>query len=261
LNPIGALIPWLSVCCVFALTAVSAAAQDLFELEVFEFDTAAPGSYELGIHTNGLPRGDVRQHPVAGAHRPVHVSLEITRGWTSRFETAAFVQTAPFGPARSTRFAGGHARAKIRLTDSARLPFRFGVSAEYGFNRASFDDELQTLEIRPIIDRRKGRLSLILNPGLELVMRGSDTGLDPSFDVSARAAWSVSPRLSINGEYFSKPASTRHLEIEDTAHHLVFSGIDVAVADEWEVSLGAGHCVTSHEPWVFRSMLSYRFGN
>lgn len=187
--------------------------------------------------------------------------------WRLRAAGPAGSRPQPFSKRPRSAHRGAHDSPVVTLArkfDSPTAPAfhsGLGVSAEYGFNRASLDEELQTLEVRPIIDRRDGRLSLILNPGLELVMRGSDNGLDPSFDVSARAGWSLSPRLSISGEYFSKPAATRHLDVEKTAHHLLFSGIDVAVSDDWEVNLGAGHCVTSHEPWVFRSVLSFRFAN
>ena len=42
----------LAFCCAFTLTTVSAAGQDLFELEVFQYETAAPGDYDVELHTN-----------------------------------------------------------------------------------------------------------------------------------------------------------------------------------------------------------------
>jgi hypothetical protein len=124
--------------------ACRASAQDLFELEVFEFETTAPGTYAVGLHANGVPRSDRRPETPAATHHPVHMSLEVMRGWTERLDTALFVQTAPFGPSQSRWFAGGHLRTRVRLVDGPALPFRVALSAEYGFNGPSFDDELQT---------------------------------------------------------------------------------------------------------------------
>jgi hypothetical protein len=245
--------------CVFALTAASAAAQDLFELEVFTSDTAPRGGYDVALHTNVISRGGVTPDSIAGDHRPAHVSVEVARGWMDRFETAIFIQTAPFGSSGSDRFAGGHVRSKVRVGTLPAVPLRMAVSAEYTFNRAAFDHELQTLEIRPILDYSRGRLSLVANPSLELVTHGGDAGLEPVFDVSASAGWQLGKRVAVKTDYFSAAATTRHLQRERGAHHLMFGGLDIAMGGGWELSLSAGHCVTRHEPWLLRSVIGFAF--
>jgi len=62
------------------LAPFQAAAQDLFELEVFEYDGAPPGKYEVALHANGMSRGGVTPDSVAASHRPAHISVELTRG-------------------------------------------------------------------------------------------------------------------------------------------------------------------------------------
>jgi hypothetical protein len=240
--------------------AGAASAQDLFELEVFEYDGASPGAYEVELHANALSRGTVVPNSIAANHRPAHVSFELTRGWSDRLETALFIQTAPFGSAGSTRFAGGHVRAKVRFGELPTIPLRFGMSAEYAFNRAVFNGELQTIEFRSILDYASGRLSVAVNPALELVLRSSeDEGLEPVFDISARAAWQLAKRLALTGDYFSAAATTRHLLPEVDAHHLVFGGVGVDFATAWEVGVSLGHCVRSSEPWLIKSILGFRF--
>jgi hypothetical protein len=245
--------------CVFALTTVSAEAQDLFELEVFKSETARAGGYDVELHTNVMSRGGVVADTIAGNHRPAHISLEVARGWTDAFETALFVQTAPFGSSGSKRFAGGHIRSKVRLGSFPRLPLRLAVSAEYAFNRAAFDQELQTLEIRPILDYSRGRLTLVANPSLEVVTHGSDEGLEPVFDLSARAEWRLVDHVAVTVDYFSAAATIRHLQPETSGHHLMFGGIDLDIGAGWELTLGTGHCVTRHEPWVMKSVIGYVF--
>jgi hypothetical protein len=46
----------LACCWVCAPTGV-AASQDMFELEVFEYESVPPGGYQIELHTNGLTRG------------------------------------------------------------------------------------------------------------------------------------------------------------------------------------------------------------
>lgn len=249
----------LAFFCAFALSTVHVAAQDLFELEVFDYATAAPGDYDVELHTNVMSRGGVVPVSTAGNHRPAHISVEVARGWTPRVETAVFVQTAPFGSSGSARFAGGHIRSKARLGTLASVPLRFGASAEYAFNRTAFDAERQTFEVRSILDYSRGRLTLIANPTVEIVMHGSEDGFDPVVDLSARAGWRMLDRMTITADYFSAAATIRHLQPEAEAHHLVFGGVDLAVGSGWELTLAAGHCVTRHEPWVMKSVIGFGF--
>src|SRR5688572_11453448 len=209
------------------LPALDASAQDLFELEVFRYESAGAGEYEVEFHTNAMSRGTIAPASVAANHRPVHMSVEVTRGWTPRFETAIFIQTAPFGSTGSARFAGGHLRTKYRIGETPRVPIGVAVSAEYTFNRSAFDGELQTLEIRPILDYRQGRLWLTANPSIEMVTRGSDEGLQPTFDLSTSAGWQLRPRVALTTDYYSSSATTRHLAPEVDAHHLIFGGVDL----------------------------------
>jgi hypothetical protein len=241
------------------LFAVAARAQDLFELEVFRYESAAAGGYDIEFHTNAMSRGALAPDSPSGNHRPMHMSFEITRGWNDRFETAIFIQSAPFGSAGSARFAGGHLRTKYRFGETFEIPIGIAVSAEYTFNRSAFDRELQTLEIRPIVDFRHGRLWLVANPSLEMVTHGADEGLEPTFDLSAGAGWQLLPRVAVTADYFSRSATTRHLAPELDAHHLIFGGTAIDLTDRWELSLSLGHCVTSHEPWLVKSIVGYRF--
>ena len=248
----------MGVGCVFALHAVTASAQDLFELEVFEYDGVATGDYELELHVNALSRGGAAPTSIAANHRPAHISAELTHAWTDRLETAVFVQTAPFGSPGSARFAGGHLRTKIRFGQLPAIPVRLAMSAEYAFNRRVFNRELQTLEFRSILDYSNGRLAVVVNPAVELVTRGSEEGLEPVFDISARAEWQLARRLALTTDYFSASASTRHLP-ESDAHHLVFGGAALDIASAWEFGLSLGHCMTSSEPWLIKSVVGFRF--
>ena len=134
------------------------------------------------------------------------------------------------------------------------------VAATAQKREAESDLDSQTLEIRPIFDYARGRLSLVANPSLEVVTRGSDgEGLEPVFDVSARGAWKIHERVTLTTDYFSAAATTRHLQPEPSAHHLIFAGLDLDLAAGWELGIGAGHCVTRGEPWLMKSVIGYRF--
>jgi hypothetical protein len=100
----------------------------------------------------------------------------------------------------------------------------------------------------------------VANPSLEIVTRGaSGDGLEPVFDLSVRGAWQLAEAVALAVDYFSAAATTRHLQPEPAAHHLIFAGADLDIGAGWELGVAAGHCVTRREPWVLRSVIGYRF--
>jgi hypothetical protein len=248
-----------AICLVLLWPARAVFAQDLFELEVFRYESISPGASSVEFHTNGMTHGAIAPTPTVANHRPVHMSVELTHGFTDRIESAVFIQTAPFGPSGSARFAGGHLRTKYRFGELGYLPVGVALSGEYTFNRSAFDRELQTFELRPIVDYRRGRLWLAVNPSVEVVTRGGDAAARPTFDLSAGAGWRVLPHTAVTSDYFSRAATTRHLAPEADAHHLLFAGLNLDLGPQWEMSLGVGHCFTSHEPWLMKSVIGYRF--
>ena len=98
------------------------------------------------------------------------------------------------------------------------------------------------------------------NPSLEVVTRGAEASLDPVFDISARAGWKLSPRLTSVTDYFSAAATTRHLLPQPNAHHLLFTGASLDLAPGWEFEVSVGHCLTrGGEPWLMTSVIGYSF--
>ena len=218
-----------------------ASAQDLFELEVFRYESAPAGGYDVEFHTNAMSQGRIARSVATANHRPVHVSVEVTRGWTDALRDRALRSDGAVRLDRQRAIRRRpSARAKYRIGEiPTRSPCGVAVSAEYTFNRSAFDRELQTLEIRPILDYRQGRLWLVANPSFEMVTHGSEEGLEPAFDLSASAGWQLVLASAVTADYFSSAATTRHLAPEIDAHHLVFGGLNLDVG----VALGT-------QPWA-----------
>ena len=110
----------LACASVWWLGAGNAAAQDLFELEVFEYDSAEPGRSELELHANAISGRTVPPESVAEGHSPAHISVELTHVWTRRFESALFLQTAPFGSTRTRCGRQGRQSRRSQCSRSTR---------------------------------------------------------------------------------------------------------------------------------------------
>ena len=113
------------------------------------------------------------------ARRCGTTAIELTYGLTDRIEAAAYVDFAqPSG--HGFWWAGDKLRLRGRLFDEDVLPVNLGWYVELEWHKTpQFDDADLELELKPIIEKDFGRVSLILNPVFEkpLYGRGHDQGL------------------------------------------------------------------------------------
>ena len=243
-----------------AIPAGRASAQDLFEIQVYPYDTVEPGITMFELHTNFIPSGT---HDTAGGvyanHRQVHETLEITHGWTKRFETGFYLETA-YVPGVGLKYAGFHIRPRFSVPEAKSFPFKFSLSLEYAFNEPGFDPNAQTLEIRPVFEREQGRLYLSINPSTSLALKGPDAGSSPGFDPSVKVGWDFSKVVQAGVEYYTETGTVKHFDPFGDEHHIVFVATDLNVSPDWELNFGIGRGLTDpSEHWVVKAIVGYRF--
>ena len=249
-------------CVVCALSLASrAAAQDLFEIQVYPYETVAPGVTMFEFHTNFIPSGTTdTEDGLYPNHHQFHVTLEVTHGFTKNFETGFYLETAPYVPNVGAKFTGVHIRPRFRLPESERFPFKVSLSFEYAFNRPGFDPNSQTLEIRPIFEREQGRLYLSINPDLGLAVKGPDAGAAPAFEPNFKVGWDFTHVVQAGIEYYAETGNVRHFDPWSDEHHIIFGAADLNVSPDWEVNFGVGRGLTgTSEHWVVKSIVGYRF--
>jgi hypothetical protein len=246
---------------VVVCVAVPAAAQDLFEIQVYPYDTVEPGVTMFEFHSNFTPSGTKSTADgVYGNHHQFHETLEITHGWTKNFETGFYIETAPYVPNVGAKFTGWHIRPRFRFPDSEEFPFKVSISFEYAFNQPGFDPNSQTLEIRPIFERQQGRLYLSVNPDLSLATKGQDAGSAPSFEPNAKVGWDFTKVVNAGIEYYAETGPVKHFDPIGEQHHLVFAATDLNVSPEWELNFGVGAGLTdSSEHWIIKAIVGRRF--
>ena len=112
--------------------AAPAAAQDPFEIQVYEYATVPRGRWDFETHVNYTARG-IRAFDagVAPSERQTHLTFELTRGITNYFELAGYLVTARRDGA-SPEIAGWRVRPRFRLPEDW-LPFSSSLSTEFGF--------------------------------------------------------------------------------------------------------------------------------
>src|SRR5206468_1414221 len=184
----------LTVLCLVAGAAASSPAQDLFEIQVYPYETVAPGRTMVELHNNFFPSGTKDALPGEFAqHHQAHTTLEVTHGFTQYFECAGYLVTASHVPGHGAEYAGARIRPRFRLPETPSLFFNISVSFELGFNQREFEANTRTLEIRPILEHQEGRLYLSINPDLSKALKGPDQHEAPEFEPGVKVAWNVTP--------------------------------------------------------------------
>src|SRR5205807_3676978 len=171
-------------------SSTHATAQDLFEIQVYPYGTVEPGRTMLEFHTNFTPSGTrTFEDGLFPNDRQFHVTMEVTHGFTKNFETGFYLETAPYVPNEGAKFVGWHIRPRFSIPEIRNFPFNVSLSFEYAFNQRDFDPNSQTLEIRPIFERERGRLYLSINPSMSVAIKGPDAGTAPGFGPSGKVGW------------------------------------------------------------------------
>lgn len=77
-------------------------AQGNYEIQVYAYDTVAPGTTMVELHSNFTFEGfKTSQQGVLPDEHQTHETIEITQGWTDWFETGFYIFTS-YGPIKAT---------------------------------------------------------------------------------------------------------------------------------------------------------------
>ena len=241
--------------------AVPVAAQDLFEIQVYPYETVPPGITMFEFHTNFTPSGSEGiQDGVYGNDHQFHETLEITHGWTKHFETGFYIETAPYVPGVGAKFTGWHVRPRFSFPEVEHFPFKMSLSLEYAFNQPGFDPNSQTLEIRPIFERELGKLYLSINPDLSLAVKGPDAGAPPAFEPQVKAGWDFSKLVNAGLVYYAETGTVKHFDPLGDQHHIVFVVADLNASPDWELNFGVGKGLTgTSQGLIIKAIVGYRF--
>jgi hypothetical protein len=217
--------------------AAAARAQDSFEIQVYDAETAPPMTPGVEIHLNEFvhgsqqtsPRGELPTNHVA------HLTLEPHLGITNFFEVGAYLQSA-LRPDGTYDYAGTKLRAKGRLLEPAFGWLRLALNGELSMIPTAYEASRWGGELRPILEARAGRLEFRLNP---IIGFAFDEGFHPELDPAAKAAWAVTDALSLGAEYYAGLGPIDGLLPVSEQTHRGFGVLDVAT--RWfDLNFGVG---------------------
>ena len=242
------------------LSALGAAAQDNYEIQVYGADTVDPGHTMVELHSNFTFEGskDV-EDGVRPTEHAWHETIEITHGFTPWFETGFYIFTS----ARNTDgwdWVGDHIRPRFRIPESWHWPVGVSLSLEAGYQRHAFSPDTWTLEIRPIIDKKIKRWYWDFNPTLDRSFHGAGVSQGVVFSPNFKFSYDFTPKIAGGLEYYGSMGPVTGFDPLKDQQHQIFPAIDLNLSPRWEFNFGVGVGATRNTDHLIAKMiLGYRF--
>ncbi len=236
--------------------------QDLFEIQVYEYETVGKGKWNLETHFNHITRGTKSfEGTVAPTNHQFHLTWELTRGITENFEMAGYLVTAQ-RPGGGYEFGGWRLRPRVRAPQRWELPVDLSLSFEMGFPRPQYEANSVTFELRPIVEKELRRMRLSFNPVLARALRGPDTKDGFEFEPNAKFAYFIRKKdwFNVGMEYYGATGPITGFHRLGEQVHILVPSADIFFNEHTMVNLGAGFGLTSAgERLILKMRLGYRF--
>jgi hypothetical protein len=245
---------------VLALRPMPAAAQDNYEIQVYEYETVAPGHTMVELHSNFTIEGS--KHMIDGLYptnHAIHETVEITHGFTDWFEVGFYIFTSARS-GQGWQWVGDHLRPRFRVPEKWHWPVGVSLSNEIGYQRRQFSLDTWTWEIRPIVDQKIGRWYWSLNPTLDRAFHGPDVHQGVVFSPNFKFSYDFTPKISGGLEYYGSVGPVTGFDAVSQQQHQIFPSIDLNLAPQWEINFGLGVGMTrSTDHLIAKMILGYRF--
>jgi len=243
--------------------APALSAQDPFEIQVYDSDTAPRGQAGIEVHANYFIRGIGAMGPVLPTDGVFHLTFEPHLGVTEWAEMGGYLQTA-MRPDGSFEYGGAKLRFKARLPNRAAGLVGFALNTEIAAIPRSYSDSRFGMELRPIIDLWADRFYLSVNPIVDIDYEGNRAG-QPQFEPAAKGDWLFMHRqLGLGIEYYSAIGPVTDPTPPSQQVHRLFAVIDLQDLHVGSASLainaGLGYGVAAGERWIVKLIVGVDLG-
>ena len=248
--------PLLTVFSILSMLVSSAQADN--EIQVYASPTIQHKWTIFELHSNYTFRGNKFLADPSSA-RWTNETLEITQGFGKNFELGFYTFSA-FSPQGDFQYLGNQIRPRVTVPQTWKWPFGASLSLEFGFFRPDkFTAFNWQGELRPIIDKNFGNLYLSLNPNIDFVFTGTETGA--GFAPQFKSVYTINKIYGVGFEYYSTLGSFKRILPLNEQEHLIGPMIDLYFHPKWEFNAGYLFGLTDNSNQrIFKLLLGKRIG-
>ena len=237
-----------------------ASALNFFELEVYPYDTASQGEVEVESLNSYVINGEREADPgKVPSHHLWRTSIEGVYGITDHLEAAAYLDLALTADGKFD-YAGWRFRGRYRFFEKDQIPINLGLYAEMEFPNNRFSDNDVELELRLILEKTFGPLTIDLNPIFEKSLDGDGASVGVELQYAAKGSFHFRPWLMPGVEFFGDFGPLTHFEPSSEQKHFIFPVVDSKLSRNIKLNTGVGFGLTSASDSVLVKLnLEYEF--
>ena len=244
------------------LSAAPAAAQDAFEIQVYDAETSAPGTAGFELHANAAAARRAPDPADVAPHQFARFTLEPHIGLARWCEAGLYIQTAVLGDGYLD-YAGVKFRLKTRVPRRlARGLIGLALNFEFSDLPRAYDTNRYGSELRPVIDLRAGRFYASINPIIGIDLAGPLAG-PPQLEPAARIAFDVARELSVGVEYYAAFGPLDAPLAASQQVHRLFGALDYEHTFgtvRFGVNAGLGYGFTAGDRLIIKTIFGFEFG-
>jgi hypothetical protein len=247
-----------------AIAAVSlcgrALAIDFYEIQIYPVETAPPQQLSLELHSNTTSTATGSEAHSQIRPYELRETLEATYGLTPHIEVGQYFATAKLNNGQY-EYAGSRTKLHFGgIGDPERSPIALGANIELDYMRRASEDNPMTLELRPIIEKRFGRLLLVGDFVFEKPFSGPQTHQGFTFQPSGEIAYDLFYWITPALEYYGDMGPIRSMPGAQHQQHFVTPAVNLELDPRLELNLGVGIGVTRASNGVFlKSIVGWTF--
>jgi hypothetical protein len=226
-----------TVAIVAGLAAPALAQTD--EIQVYTAEIAAPGVFNLTIHTNFTPSG-LRMPAFPGAvtaNKSLNGVPEWAFGVKPWFEAGLYLPLYTVDRTRGFELDGFKLRALFVVPHAEDRTFFYGTNFEFSVNASRWNTSRVSSEIRPIVGVHLGDVDLVFNPILDTEYNGFKN-LD--FAPALRVALNLSKVWAVAVEEYDDFGAIRGFLPPGQQVHQIYGVVDRTGRLSFEAGVGAG---------------------
>ena len=253
---------YLSAIVICLVCAAAAHAQGNFEVQVYGSELIPRGVTMMEFHTNFTINGTKGiVDGVLPTNHALHETLEVTHGFNEWFETGLY-QFTSLQSDGSFMWVGTHIRPRISIPERYKLPVGLSLSTEIGYQRPNFSLDTWTLELRPIVDKKIGKLYLAFNPTLDRSFHGPSQSAGFEFSPNVKFSYDVTKKVALGLEYYGAYGPVTGWDPLRDQQQQFLPAVDIDFGKNWEFNFGVGVGVTqATDHLLVKAIVGYRFNN
>jgi hypothetical protein len=238
----------------------STCAQENYEIQVYPYETVEPHHTMVELHSNFTFQGSkTSEDGLLPTNHQLHETIEITRGFSTWFETGFYVFTSSQN-GHGVQWVGNHIRPRVRIPKEWKWPVGVSLSNEIGYVRRKFSTDTWTWEIRPILDKQLGAWYFAFNPAFERSLHGDSVRQGFTFSPNFKLGYDFTKKITGGFEYYGAVGPATDFFSTGQQQHQIYPTIDLNLSPNWEVNFGLGVGMTrSTDHLVAKMILGYRF--